>query len=163
MVLFPGELKVSRSLRKTVDRGVFETRVDTAFEEVIARCAEPRAGQSGTWIVPEMVQAYTQLHELGFAHSVESWLDGELVGGLYGVSLGHVFFGESMFSREPDASKVALVQLVERLRTQGCEIIDCQQATAHLASLGAREIRRKEFAMRVQESIQYPPVGTRWS
>ena len=163
MVLFPGELKVSRSLRRKVERGAFETRVDTAFEDVIAHCAEPRAGQAGTWIVPEMVRAYTSLHELGFAHSVESWRDGELVGGLYGVSLGRVFFGESMFSREPDASKVALVRLVERLRLQGCELIDCQQATAHLASLGAREIRRKEFASRVQESIQYPLTGTRWS
>jgi leucyl/phenylalanyl-tRNA--protein transferase len=163
MVLFPDELKVSRSLRKKVDRDVFETRVDTAFGDVIAACAAPRAGQSGTWIVPEMVRAYTALHELGVAHSVESWRDGELVGGLYGVSLGRVFFGESMFSLEPDASKVALVRLVERLRMEDCELIDCQQATAHLASLGAREIRRKEFATRVQESIQYPLAGTRWS
>ncbi len=162
MVLFPGELKVSRSLRRTVERGAFETRVDTAFAEVIARCAAPRPNQSGTWIVPEMVRAYTALHELGFAHCVESWRDGELAGGLYGVSLGRVFFGESMFSREPDASKVALVRLVERLRVEGCDLIDCQQATAHLASLGAREIRRKEFAIRVQESIQYPLVGSRW-
>jgi leucyl/phenylalanyl-tRNA--protein transferase len=163
MVLFPEELKVSRSLRKKVERGVFETRFDTAFDDVIANCAAPRAGQSGTWIVPEMVAAYTALHELGFAHSVESWRDGELAGGLYGVSLGRVFFGESMFSREPDASKVALVRLVERLRLEGCELIDCQQATAHLASLGAREIRRKEFARRVQDSIQYPLTGTRWT
>ena len=163
MVLVPGELKVSRSLRKTLARDAYETRVDTAFRDVIENCAAPRAGQSGTWIVPEMVRAYTALHELGFAHSVESWREGELAGGLYGVSLGRVFFGESMFSREPDASKVALVRLVERLRTQGCDLIDCQQATAHLASLGAREIRRNEFATRVQESIQYPPVGTRWN
>jgi leucyl/phenylalanyl-tRNA--protein transferase len=159
MVLFPGELKVSRSLRKTLARATFETRVDTAFREVIAECAAPRDGQSGTWIVPEMVAAYTALHEMGFAHSVESWRDGELAGGLYGVALGGVFFGESMFSREPDASKVALVRLVERLREQGFELIDCQQATPHLASLGAREIGRDEFAMRVQDSIQYP---ARW-
>jgi leucyl/phenylalanyl-tRNA--protein transferase len=163
MVLFPGELRVSHSLRKTLARGVFETRVDTAFTEVIAECAAPRDGQSGTWIVPEMVAAYTKLHELGRVHSVESWRDGALVGGLYGVSLGRVFFGESMFSREPDASKVALVRLVERLRADGVEIIDCQQATAHLASLGAREIGRKEFAKRVQESIQYPESRTRWT
>ena len=156
MVLFPDELKVSRSLRKVVERGVFETRVDTAFSEVIAQCASPRGGQSGTWIVPEMVAAYTALHERGFAHSIESWQDGELVGGLYGVAIGRVFFGESMFSRAPDASKVALVRLVERLRVQGCDLIDCQQATPHLASLGAREIPRAEFARRVQESIQYP-------
>jgi leucyl/phenylalanyl-tRNA--protein transferase len=163
MVLFPRELKVSRSLRKTLDRGRFESRVDSAFGEVIAQCAAPREGQSGTWIVPEMVAAYTALHELGFAHSVESWRDGELAGGLYGVSLGKVFFGESMFTREPDASKVALVRLVERLLAQDCRLIDCQQATSHLASMGAREIRRKDFATRVQESIQYPPSGTRWT
>jgi leucyl/phenylalanyl-tRNA--protein transferase len=163
MVLFPGELRISHSLRKTIARGVFETRVDTAFSQVIAACAAPRDGQSGTWIVPEMVAAYTKLHELGHVHSVESWRDGTLVGGLYGVSLGRVFFGESMFSREPDASKVALVRLVERLRHDGVEIIDCQQATAHLASLGAREIGRKEFAKRVRESLQYPSSSTRWS
>ena len=158
MVLFPDELKVSRSLRRTLDRDRFETRFDTAFAQVIANCAAPRDGQSGTWIVPEMVAAYTKLHELGHAHSVESWRDGELAGGLYGVSIGKAFFGESMFTREPDASKVALVRLVERLRAQDCRLIDCQQATAHLASLGAREIPRAEFAMRVQESIQYPPA-----
>jgi leucyl/phenylalanyl-tRNA--protein transferase len=159
MVLFPGELKVSRSLRRTLARDVFETRFDTAFGEVIDACAAPRAGQSGTWILPEMAAAYTALHEQGVAHSVESWREGELVGGLYGISLGRVFFGESMFSREADASKVALVRLVERLRAQGVELIDCQQATAHLASLGAREIGRAEFAKRVQDSIQYP---SRW-
>jgi leucyl/phenylalanyl-tRNA--protein transferase len=156
MVLFPAELRVSRSLGKTLDRNVFETRFDTAFRQVIENCAAPRPNQSGTWIVPEMVEAYTQLHELGTAHSVESWREGELVGGLYGLAIGQVFFGESMFSRETDASKVALVRLVERLRAGGCRIIDCQQATSHLASLGAREIGRKEFATRVQESIQYP-------
>ena len=163
MVLFPDELKVSRSLRKTVAKKIYETRVDTAFRDVIENCAAPRANQSGTWIVPEMVDAYTALHEQGFAHSVESWQDGELVGGLYGIAMGKVFFGESMFSRAPDASKVALVRLVERLRAEGYRIIDCQQATGHLASLGAREIPRKEFATRVQESIQYPPIGTRWT
>ncbi|HUQ27709.1 MAG TPA: leucyl/phenylalanyl-tRNA--protein transferase [Usitatibacter sp.] len=156
MVLFPDELKVSRSLRKTLTHGTFETRFDTAFEEVIGQCAAPRHGQAGTWIVPEMAEAYTALHKQGVAHSVESWREGELVGGLYGISLGRVFFGESMFSREADASKVALVRLVERLRAKGADLIDCQQATAHLASLGAREIRRAEFAKRVQDSIQYP-------
>jgi leucyl/phenylalanyl-tRNA--protein transferase len=163
MVLFPDELKVSRSLRKTVAKDLYETRIDTAFRNVIENCAAPRPNQSGTWIVPAMVDAYTELHELGFAHSVESWRDDELVGGLYGIAMGKVFFGESMFSRAPDASKVAMVRLVERLRADGCRIIDCQQATAHLASLGAREIPRKEFATRVQESIQYPLVGTRWT
>ncbi len=162
MVLFPGELKVSRSLRKAVARGPFETRYDTAFTEVMRECAAPRDGQAGTWIVPEMVAAYTRLHELGFAHSVESWRDGRLVGGLYGILLGRVFFGESMFSRETDASKVALVKLVERLRTLGVGLVDCQQATGHLASLGAREIPRYQFAQRLAESIEYPPTGSLW-
>jgi len=163
MVLYPEELRVSRSLRKTVARGAFETRYDTAFRQVMEACAAPRDGQGGTWIVPEMVDAYTRLHERGLAHSVESWLDGELAGGLYGVALGKVFFGESMFTRAPDASKVALVQLVERLKAAGYRVIDCQQATAHLASLGAREIPRKAFAQLVRETIQYPPLtGERW-
>ena len=163
MVLFPEELKVSRSLRKTVARGVYEIRFDTAFREVMAACAAPREGQSGTWIVPEMIEAYSRLHELGFAHSVESWRDGELAGGLYGLALGQVFFGESMFSRATDASKVALVRLVERLRGDGFRVIDCQQATAHLASLGAREIPRSRFSQLLRESIQYPPAGARWT
>jgi len=162
MVLFPGELKVSRSLRRTVARATFETRFDTAFEEVMRECAAPRDGQAGTWIVPEMVAAYTRLHERGFAHSVESWKDGRLAGGLYGILLGRVFFGESMFSRESDASKAALVKLVERLRSLEVRVIDCQQATRHLASLGAREIPRREFAQLLAESIQYPPTGSRW-
>jgi leucyl/phenylalanyl-tRNA--protein transferase len=163
MVLFPDELRVSRSLRRTVARGAFETRFDTAFRDVIEACAAPRDGQGGTWIVPEMVHAYTRLHELGLVHSVESWLDGELAGGLYGMALGKVFFGESMFTRAPDASKVALVRLVERLRAEGFRVIDCQQSTPHLASLGAREIPRNAFAQLVQESIQYPSAGERWS
>jgi leucyl/phenylalanyl-tRNA---protein transferase len=163
MVLYPGELKVSRSLRRTIAHGTYETRMDTAFRAVIEACAAPRDGHAGTWIVPEMVAAYTRLHELGHAHSVESWRDGELAGGLYGVALGKVFFGESMFTRAPDASKVALAALVERLRGHGYRVIDCQQATAHLASLGAREIPRKAFAQLLQESIQYPPTGSRWS
>jgi leucyl/phenylalanyl-tRNA---protein transferase len=163
MVLFPDELRVSRSLRRTVARKTYETRFDTAFRDVMEACAAPRDGQGGTWIVPEMVAAYTTLHERGFAHSVESWLDGHLVGGLYGVALGKVFFGESMFARAPDASKVALVRLVERLRASGFRAIDCQQATAHLASLGAREIPRAAFAQLLRESIQYPPSGKRWT
>ena len=110
-----------------------------------------------------MIAAYTALHEMGHVHSVESWRDGELVGGLYGMSLGKVFFGESMFARAPDASKVALVKLVERLAADGCRLIDCQQATAHLASLGAREIPRRQFAKQVQESIQYPLSAGRWT
>src|SRR5687768_13050251 len=122
MVLFPSELKVSRSLRKAAGRGTFETRFDTAFREVMEACAAPRGPEGGTWIVPEMIEAYVGLHERGLAHSVESWRDGKLVGGLYGVGLGHAFFGESMFSRETDASKVALVRLVERLRERDCRV-----------------------------------------
>jgi leucyl/phenylalanyl-tRNA--protein transferase len=163
MVLFPGELRVSRSLRKRLRQGDYETRVDTAFREVMEACAEPRGGQRGTWIVPDMVEAYTKLHEMGFAHSVESWRDGELAGGLYGIALGDVFFGESMFAREVDASKVALARLAQRLAAAGCRVIDCQQATAHLASLGAREIPRAAFAQLLAESIQYRSRGERWS
>jgi leucyl/phenylalanyl-tRNA--protein transferase len=162
MVLFPDELKVSRSLRRVVTRGVYETRVDSDFRAVIQACAAPRDGHGGTWIVPEMVAAYTALHDLGFAHCVESWIGDELMGGLYGIALGKVFFGESMFTRAPDASKVALVALVERLLARGFRVIDCQQATRHLASLGAREIPRKAFAKLLQESIQYPLTGRSW-
>src|SRR5437016_3462601 len=159
MVLLPDELKVSRSLRKRVEHGTYELTVDTAFRRVIEQCARPRSGQSGTWIVPDMIAAYIRLHDAGLAHSVEAWRDGELVGGLYGVALGRVFFGESMFSRSPDASKVALVELVRRLREKRFRLIDCQQATGHLASLGAREIPRARFTRLLQESIQYPLTG----
>src|SRR5258706_7971090 len=163
MVLFPDELKISRSLKKSVAHDTYETRFDTAFRDVIEACAAPRDGQAGTWIVPEMVEAYVRLHELGFAHCVESWHEGRLVGGLYGMALGKAVFRESMFALAADASKVALVRLVERLPANAFRGIDCQQATAHLASLGAREIPRKAFAQLVQESIQYPPTGQRWA
>ena len=162
MVLFPEELRVSRSLRKTLARDAYETRFDHDFRAVIEACAAPRTPEGGTWIVPGMVEAYVRLHALGFAHSVESWQDGRLVGGLYGIALGRVFFGESMFARAPDASKVALVRLVEWLAARGFRLIDCQQATDHLASLGAREIPRKTFAQILEDSIQYPPSGSRW-
>jgi leucyl/phenylalanyl-tRNA--protein transferase len=162
MVLFPADLKVSRSLRKRVEHGTYELTVDTAFRRVMQECARPRSGQSGTWIVPDMIDAYTRLHDAGLAHSVEAWREGRLVGGLYGVALGRVFYGESMFSRSPDASKVALVELVRRLEEKRFRLVDCQQATRHLASLGAREIPRKAFAQLLKESIQYPPSGSRW-
>ena len=163
MVLIPDQLKVSRSLRKTVTRGTYEVKVDSAFTAVMQACAAPRDGQPGTWITPEMVAAYTELHRRGFAHSVECWQDGALAGGLYGLQLGDAFFGESMFSRAPDASKVALVHLVDRLGAMGCRVIDCQQATPHLASLGASEIPRADFVRLLSESIQYPPSARRWS
>ncbi len=145
LVLYPEEVKISRSLAKALRRGRYAVRLDTAFERVLRACAEPRPGQSGTWITPEMGEAYGRLHELGWAHSVETWVDGELAGGLYGVAIGRVFYGESMFSRVSDASKIALAHLARFLERHGYAVIDCQMTTAHLASLGAREIRRREF------------------
>jgi leucyl/phenylalanyl-tRNA--protein transferase len=163
MVLFSDEFRASRSLRKRIGEGRFEVRVDTAFDDVMAACAEPREGQAGTWITGAMCVAYGDLHRLGYAHCVEAWRDGRLVGGLYGVALGRVFFGESMFARETDASKVALAHLVALLREQGVPIIDCQQETAHLASLGARPIPRVQFAAILRELIHSaaPPTGWR--
>jgi leucyl/phenylalanyl-tRNA--protein transferase len=161
MVLFTAEFRISRSLRKRVRSGAFEVRLDTAFDEVTASCAEPREGQAGTWITAEMRRAYGALHRLGYAHSVEAWRSGRLVGGLYGVALGRVFFGESMFARETDASKVALAHLVLLLERQNVPLVDCQQETAHLASFGARPIPRREFATALSELIHSgaPPSG----
>lgn len=153
MVLFPDEFKISKSLSKTIRADKFEIQFDTAFAEVITACAEPRAPSLGTWILPEMQAAYTRLHQIGFAHSAEAWRDGELVGGLYGIAMGRMFYGESMFARETDASKVAFVALVEKLKADGFELIDCQQETRHLASFGARPIPRKQFTQRLQELI----------
>lgn len=145
-VLFPEKLKVSRSLRKTLNKGSFHVTFDSAFHEVIRACADtPRRDQPGTWITPEMQQAYIRLHQLGHAHSAESWQGEELVGGLYGIRLGRVFYGESMFSRRTDASKVAFVHLVRRLQEEGVELIDCQVTTEHLLSLGAEAIPRRRF------------------
>ncbi len=146
MVLFPEELHVSRSLRKTLRRGDFTITFDQDFAAVIGACAAPRSYADGTWITPAMQAAYLELHRRGFAHSVEVWQHGQLVGGLYGLALGRLFFGESMFSRVSDASKVAFVSLVEQLRACGFVLIDCQMHTQHLASLGARPIPRREFA-----------------
>ncbi len=146
-VLFPEKLKVSRSLRKTLRRGTFRVSFDTAFTAVIRTCAEtPRRGQGGTWITTEMQRAYIRLHQLGYAHSAESWDGDELVGGLYGMRIGNVFFGESMFSRRSDASKTAFVHLVRRMEQEGVLMIDCQVTTDHLLSLGAEEIPRAQFA-----------------
>ncbi len=158
MVLFPAELKVSRSLGKTLRRGDFEVRADTAFREVMTACGQPRPGQDGTWITPEMIDAYSALHGAGIAHSVETWRGGELIGGLYGIALGRAFYGESMFSRAADASKIALVALVRQLQLWGFGMVDCQMKTRHLASLGAREIPRGEFTRRLQELVHYPAV-----
>lgn len=163
MVLFPGELIVSRSLRKTLRNTAYEIRFDHAFDAVIKACADPRPGQPGTWITDEMRAAYNRLHSMGRAHSVETWIEGELAGGLYGVALGRVFFGESMFSRRRDASKIALVALVERLKNDGYELIDCQLHTNHLQSLGARNIPRWQFLRRLAELIHYPREPGSWS
>ena len=162
MALVPAEFKISKSLAKTVNRGSFDIRFDTAFVDVIAACAEPRREDGGTWIVPEMRAAYAQLHTLGVAHSIESWRDGELVGGLYGLALGRMFFGESMFARQTDASKVALVALIDKLKRDGFELIDCQQETRHLASFGARPIPREDFVQRLKELIDLTQSGSVW-
>ncbi|WP_458399024.1 leucyl/phenylalanyl-tRNA--protein transferase [Mailhella sp.] len=145
-VLFTHKLHVNARLRRTLRSRSFTFSVNSCFERVIRLCAEvPRPGQDGTWIVPDMVEAYLRLHELGHAHSVEVWEDGELVGGLYGVKLGRVFFGESMFHLRSYASKAAVIFLIEQLRAQGVELLDCQQATPHMLRFGAEEIPRKRF------------------
>ena len=162
MVLFPQELKISRSLRKTLKRGNYEIRADSAFKQVMEACAAPRGDQAGTWIHAEMIAAYEKLHEMGMAHSMETWIEGELVGGLYGVGQGKMFFGESMFFRVSDASKIAFVHLVTQLQRWGFEMIDCQMKTEHLASLGAREISRNEFRQKLKELVHYPERGKKW-
>jgi leucyl/phenylalanyl-tRNA--protein transferase len=163
MVLYPDELRLSRSLRKTLRRGRYQVSFDQAFTTVIRACAGPRDGESGTWLVPEMIEAYARLHRLGAAHAVETWQDERLVGGLYGVALGRVFFGESMFSRASDASKVALVALVQLLRRHGFAVIDCQVYTSHLESLGARQIPRAQFVREIEQAIAAAPPAVDWS
>ncbi len=163
LVLESGELVIGRSLQKTLRRGRFKVTLDTAFDQVIRACSEvPRPGQSGTWITRDMVRAYRRLHELGYAHSVEAWQDGELAGGLYGVSLGGGFFGESMFARAGDASKVAFVTLVEQLRRWDIQLVDCQVHTEHLARFGAVEIPRERFLRRLAEALEQPSRTGRW-
>jgi len=158
MVMFPDELKISRSLSKRLKQKNYEVRIDTAFREVMLACAQSgRPGQDGTWITDDIVEGYCGLHALGYAHSAETWIDGELVGGLYGVAIGRMFYGESMFHRVTDASKIAFVHWVQHLQTQGYGMIDCQMKTAHLASLGAREITRREFSQRLAELVNLNP------
>ncbi len=164
MVLLVDEFRLKRSLRKTIAKFIrtpgCEVRIDSAFRQVITACAgTPREGQDGTWIVPEMVEAYVAWHKLGTVHSVETWMNGELVGGLYGVSLGRMVFGESMFSHRTDASKIALAALVCFCREHGVAMIDCQQRTGHLASLGGRELPRAEFEQRLTRGLGEPPIG----
>ncbi len=164
LVLFPEELHVSRSLRKVLRREPFQVSFDRAFPEVIGYCAAAsRPDGPGTWLVPDMQRAYNLLHEVGLAHSVEVWESGELVGGLYGVALGRVFFGESMFHLRPNASKVALVHLVQRLRRWDFQLLDCQQTTAHMQRFGAREIRRWEFMTILEEATVQPTIFGRWT
>lgn len=162
MALFVGELHLARSLRKVIRSGRFTVTFDRAFVEVMAGCAAPRDDGAGTWITPEMYDAYSRLARLGYAHSVETWAGGELVGGLYGVAIGRMFYGESMFAREGNASKVALVTLVRQIERWGFEMIDCQMSTPHLASLGAREVPRAEFLRRVRVLVAQPPVPAPW-
>lgn len=162
LVLFPERLKVSRSLRKTLRKNIFRISYDQAFNDVINACAAPRKAQSGTWITTDMYQAYNELRALGVAHSIEAWHDEKLVGGLYGLAIGRVFFGESMFHTETDASKVAFVHLVELLRSWDYQLIDCQVHTHHLASLGATEIERKDFIHRLQSLCKLQPASQAW-
>ena len=162
-VLRPDAVRVSRSLRRSLIKGGFELRIDSAFAAVVAACAEPRRYTDSTWITRDMAAAYARLHELGWAHSFETWRDGELVGGLYGVAIGRVFFGESMFARATDASKVALVRLAEHLRARSFELIDCQVASAHVASLGATSISRAAFLALLDRYCEPRGAPGRWS
>ena len=167
MVLIPSELKISRSLSKRLrkagkaGKGDFEIRIDTAFDTVMRACAAPResrnGGENGTWITDGMIAAYTDLHQRGLAHSVETWINGELAGGLYGVALGRMFYGESMFTRATDASKIALAHLARQLHRWQFGLIDCQMNTAHLASLGAREIARDDFIRHLKVLVNCEP------
>ena len=164
LVLYPAELKVSRSLKKVIKQDLFQVTMDRAFEAVIAECARVRMEKhEGTWIVDDMVQAYCRLHESGFAHSVETWKDNRLAGGLYGVSLGKCFFGESMFTRISNASKVALVALTEHLKQLDFAFIDCQITTAHLTRFGAREISRAHYLDELAEALKAATRRGKWN
>ena len=163
LVLDLKDFKISRSLRKTLKKEVFQVTFDRAFEEVIQACAVVRrAAQNGTWITEEMREAYIKLHGLGYAHSVESWFGGKLAGGLYGVSLGKSFFGESMFHVKTDASKVALATLVEKLKSWDFHFIDSQMTTEHMVRLGAKELPRRIFLKRLQSALRHPTRRGRW-
>jgi leucyl/phenylalanyl-tRNA---protein transferase len=162
MVLFTSELHLSHSLRKTIRSGRLRVSLDSCFAQVMEGCAAPRQGQHGTWITPEMSDAYRRLFDLGYAHSVEVWADQQLVGGLYGVALGRMFYGESMFSRVSDASKVALVALVKQIERWGFPCVDCQMSTSHLFSLGAREVSRATFLRLLRPLVRQAPVLSPW-
>jgi len=164
LVLFPDDFRVSKSLQKLIKKGVFKVTLDTAFDRVINECARiRRENDEGTWIVEDMIQAYCRLHDAGFAHSVETWQDDRLVGGLYGISLGRCFFGESMFARASNASKVAFVTLVEYLQNLHFDMIDCQVTTEHLLSFGAKEIPRSRFLEELKMFLRSPTLRGKWS
>ena len=164
LILYPDQLKISKSLKKVINKGDFELTMDQDFKAVIRACAESRTETNeGTWIVDEMITAYCELHESGLAHSVETWMDGQLAGGLYGVSIGRCFFGESMFTRISNASKVALVGLVRHLQNLQFDLIDCQVTTPHLVSLGAHEIPRARFLDELATALKAPTLKGRWS
>ena len=163
-VLFPDKLHISHSLKRSLRPGIFNVTLDTCFRDVMQHCAGPRPQypDGGTWITTEMLDAYTTLHEQGYAHSVETWQEGELVGGLYGMALGGAFFAESMFTRVPDASKVALVSLVYQLQAWEFRIIDCQQASPHVMRFGAEEIPRRDFLDHLNTALSLPSRRRRW-
>ena len=164
LILVPEEMKISRSLRKVLNKKCFEIRFDTAFHQVIKYCADVRIEKGkGTWIIPEIQEAYIELYNEGVAHSIESWINGKLVGGLYGVSLGQCFFGESMFSKMNDSSKVALVSLVEFSLHYDIKMIDCQMTTRHLLSLGAREVERSVFIKKLNKFLKKPTLIGNWN
>jgi len=155
-VVFPNQLHIPRSLKKTIKRDTFQVTYDQAFTRVLSACAEPRSTDAGTWITPAMQAAYCELHKLGYAHSVEVWHQQQLVGGLYGIAIGQLFFGESMFARMNDASKVGFVTLAQDLNAAGFVLIDCQMHTEHLARFGAQEINRNEFAKYLAQHLDKP-------
>ena len=164
LVLLPKDIKISKSLNKKIKKNIYSITVDTAFEQTIRSCAKPRKDkQEGTWLVDEMVDSYIKLHTLGYAHSIETWRENKLVGGLYGVCLGRSFFGESMFSFESDASKIALVALSNHLKKQDFDLIDCQVTTDHLLSMGAMEISRNSFLDIILESVKKKDGKNIWS
>ncbi len=163
LILFPRELKTSRRLQRTIRQAHFQVTMDHAFEAVICGCADAlRKNSRGTWIVGEMIKAYCRLHESGHAHSVEAWYEGELAGGAYGIAIGRVFFGESMFTRVSNASKVAFVKLVAHLDVQGFDMIDCQMTTRHLLHFGAREVPRSVFLKKLEKSVASPVRPGKW-
>ena len=163
-VLFPNKLHVSRSLKRRLRQNVFTVTLDTSFRTIMEQCAGPRPQypEGGTWITGDMLDAYTRLHELGYAHSVEAWQDGRLVGGLYGVAIGGAFFAESMFTKIDDASKVALVRLVMQLQVWNFRLIDCQQFSSHVSRFGAEEISRSDFITHLNQALTLPDRRGRW-